>query len=100
MVFHFFSGCHHHMPLSTTDLLFIQNPAGRCTNLLMLSSYCDTSLQGEFDSRVSTYLKKELVRIHNKEKTWREKLWRNGIIRSSPMSPREQPEYVGTEEVI
>lgn len=54
--------------------------------------------KSEFDSRVSTYLKKELVRIHNKEKTSREKLWRNGIIRSSPMLPRELPEYVGTEE--
>ncbi|KAK6117074.1 hypothetical protein DH2020_049119 [Rehmannia glutinosa] len=43
-------------------------------------------------------LEKELLRIYNNEKTWRERLWRNGIIRSSAMTPRVKPEYVGTEE--
>lgn len=55
--------------------------------------------QSELDSRVSAYLKDELLRIYNSEKTWRERLWRNGIIRSSPMTPRVKPDYVGTEEV-
>ncbi|KAK1374392.1 Lysine-specific demethylase rbr-2 [Heracleum sosnowskyi] len=52
----------------------------------------------DFDSKVTPYLIKELFRIYNKEKTWRAKLWRNGIVRSSSMSPREQPQYVGVEE--
>ena len=34
-----------------------------------------------------------------KEKSWREKLWKNGIIKSSRMGPRKCPQYVGTEEV-
>ncbi|XP_042483738.1 uncharacterized protein LOC122064092 isoform X4 [Macadamia integrifolia] len=51
-----------------------------------------------YDSKVSPYLKKELLRIFTKEKTWRERLWRCGIVGSSPMSPRKHPEYVGTEE--
>ncbi|KAK2664046.1 hypothetical protein Ddye_002620 [Dipteronia dyeriana] len=50
------------------------------------------------DSRASPYLKKELLRIYNKEKMWRERLWRKGIIKSTPMCPRKCPEYVGTEE--
>ncbi|KAJ4850539.1 hypothetical protein Tsubulata_036378 [Turnera subulata] len=50
------------------------------------------------DSKVSPFLKKELVRMYTKEKTWRERLWRNGIIKSSPMPPRKCPEFVGTEE--
>lgn len=52
----------------------------------------------ECDSRVAPYLKKELGRIYTKEKTWREWLWKNGIVKSSPMPPRKFPEYVGTEE--
>ncbi|KAL1815572.1 hypothetical protein ACET3Z_018146 [Daucus carota] len=52
----------------------------------------------EFDSKVTPYLMKELLRIYNKEKSWRARLWRNGIVRSSLMSPREQPQYVGVEE--
>ncbi|PIN05226.1 hypothetical protein CDL12_22235 [Handroanthus impetiginosus] len=54
--------------------------------------------KSEFDSKASIYVKKELLRIYNNEKTWRERLWRNGIIRSSPMKPRAKPEYVGAEE--
>ncbi|EXB37360.1 Lysine-specific demethylase 5A [Morus notabilis] len=52
----------------------------------------------ECDSRVAPYLKNELVRIYTKEKTWREKLWKNGIVKSSPLPSRKCPEYVGTEE--
>lgn len=51
------------------------------------------------DGKVSPFLKKELLRIYNKEKTWRERLWRSGVVKSSPMSPRKYPEFVGTEEV-
>ncbi|KAL8498431.1 hypothetical protein ACS0TY_021673 [Phlomoides rotata] len=54
--------------------------------------------KGELDSRVSTYLKKEFLRVYNNEKTWREQLWRNGIIKSSPMTPRMKPDYVCTDE--
>lgn len=51
-----------------------------------------------FDSNALPYLKDELLRVYNKEKSWRERLWRNGIINSSPMGPRKQPNYVGMEE--
>ncbi|KAJ7952318.1 Transcription factor jumonji (JmjC) domain protein [Quillaja saponaria] len=54
--------------------------------------------QSDCDRRAFPYLKKELLRIYAKEKSWREKLWRNGITKSSPMSPRNCPQYVGTEE--
>ncbi|XP_048230426.1 lysine-specific demethylase 5B isoform X3 [Ricinus communis] len=57
-----------------------------------------TKFQGNFSTKVSPYLKKELQRIYNKEKNKRERLWRSGIIKSSPMCPRKCPEYVGTEE--
>ncbi|XP_008437262.1 lysine-specific demethylase JMJ17 isoform X3 [Cucumis melo] len=48
--------------------------------------------------RVSPYLKKELLRIYSKEKSWREQLWKNGVIRSSPLPSRKCPEYISTEE--
>ncbi|KAM5572478.1 lysine-specific demethylase JMJ17 [Rosa sericea] len=54
--------------------------------------------KSDCDSRVSPYLKKELIRIYNKEKTWRERLWKKGITKSCLMSSRKFPEYVGTEE--
>lgn len=54
---------------------------------------------GDVDSKVSPYLKKELLRISDKEKSWRAKLWKNGIIKSSRLAPRKCPKYVGTEEV-
>jgi len=57
-------------------------------------------LQSEFDSNAAPYLKTELVRVYSKEKSWRERLWKNGIVNSSPMPPRMKPEYVGTEEVL
>lgn len=57
-------------------------------------------LQSDFEGKVSHYLKKELLRLYDKEKTWRERLWRNGITSSSPMAPRKQPKYVGIEEVF
>ncbi|XWS48929.1 hypothetical protein CRYUN_Cryun13aG0119400 [Craigia yunnanensis] len=54
--------------------------------------------KSDWDSKASTYLRKELLRIYTKERTWRERLWKSGITRSSPMSPRKSPEFVGTEE--
>ncbi|XP_022928863.1 lysine-specific demethylase 5A isoform X1 [Cucurbita moschata] len=50
------------------------------------------------NDQVSPYLKKELLRIYSKEKSWREQLWKNGVIRSSPLPPRKCPEYISTEE--
>nr|XP_043640227.1 lysine-specific demethylase 5D isoform X2 [Erigeron canadensis] len=54
--------------------------------------------KNDFDGNALPYLKNELLRVYNKEKSWRERLWKNGIIRSSPMAPRKQPNYVGVEE--
>uniref|UniRef100_A0A5B7BX15 Putative lysine-specific demethylase 5B isoform X4 n=1 Tax=Davidia involucrata TaxID=16924 RepID=A0A5B7BX15_DAVIN len=54
--------------------------------------------KSDYDIKALPFLKKELLKIYDKEKTWRERLWRNGIVSSSPMSPRKHPEYVGTEE--
>jgi len=46
----------------------------------------------------SIHLKKELLRIYSKEKTWREQLWKSGILRSSPMFVPECADSVGIEE--
>lgn len=54
--------------------------------------------KSNFDSRASVYLRKELIRVYEKEKTWRERLWKDGIIHSSTMSPRKHPEHVGSED--
>ncbi|VFQ70792.1 unnamed protein product [Cuscuta campestris] len=54
--------------------------------------------KSDLDSKVSPYLKMELLRVYNKEKSWREQLWMNGIVNTSIMSPRKQPQYVSTEE--
>ncbi|KAF9600058.1 hypothetical protein IFM89_002531 [Coptis chinensis] len=59
---------------------------------------CVVAKRNGCNDDVSPYLKKELLRIFNKEKTWRERLWRYGIVKSAQMSPRKHPEYVGTEE--
>ncbi|XP_027915357.1 lysine-specific demethylase rbr-2 isoform X3 [Vigna unguiculata] len=59
---------------------------------------CVVAQYGEVDSRVSSYLRNELLRISVKEKSRREKLWKNGIIKSSRMAPRKCPQFVGTEE--
>ncbi|XP_009617976.2 lysine-specific demethylase JMJ17 isoform X2 [Nicotiana tomentosiformis] len=54
--------------------------------------------RSEFDSKAAPYLKTELARVYSREKSWRERLWKNGIVNSSAMPPRRKPEYVGTEE--
>ncbi|KAK4260587.1 hypothetical protein QN277_003682 [Acacia crassicarpa] len=59
---------------------------------------CVVAQCGDIDTKASPYLKKELLRIYDKEKSWREKLWKNGIVKSSRMAPRHCPQYVGTEE--
>jgi hypothetical protein len=55
---------------------------------------------GDVDGRGSSYLKAELLTIIDREKSWREKLWKNGIVKSSRLAPRKCPQYVGTEEVL
>ncbi|KAL5718496.1 hypothetical protein ACHQM5_011393 [Ranunculus cassubicifolius] len=59
---------------------------------------CVVAKRSECNDEESLYLKEELLRVLNKEKTWRERLWRQGIVKSSQMSPRKHPEYVGSEE--
>ncbi|KAI4315412.1 hypothetical protein L6164_028225 [Bauhinia variegata] len=59
---------------------------------------CVVAQYSDINDRVSPYLKKELLRISDKEKYWREKLWQNGIIKFSRMASRKCPQYVGTEE--
>ncbi|KAG6405770.1 hypothetical protein SASPL_133364 [Salvia splendens] len=81
------------IPLSST-------PLHNCNDLQVIIIYKVAIFlsQSEFDNGVSPYLKEELLRIYNNERTWRERLWKNGITRSSRMTPRVQPDYVGTEE--
>jgi len=57
-------------------------------------------MQSNYDRKASPFLAKELLRIYTKEKSWRERLLKNGIVKSSPMPPRTRPECVGTEEVL
>uniref|UniRef100_A0A2C9WI55 [Histone H3]-trimethyl-L-lysine(4) demethylase n=1 Tax=Manihot esculenta TaxID=3983 RepID=A0A2C9WI55_MANES len=59
---------------------------------------CVVAKFGNSDSQVSPYLKKELLRIYSREKNRRERLWRSGVVKSSPMPHHKFPEYVGTEE--
>ncbi|KAF5729995.1 lysine-specific demethylase 5B isoform X2 [Tripterygium wilfordii] len=54
--------------------------------------------KGDHDSKVLPHLEEELLRIYTNEKTWREQLWKSGFVRSSSMSPRKYPAYLGTEE--
>ncbi|XP_056174219.1 lysine-specific demethylase JMJ17 isoform X3 [Syzygium oleosum] len=54
--------------------------------------------KSNYDRKASPFLRKELLRIYTEEKGWRERLWKNGIVKSSPMPPRTRPECVGTEE--
>lgn len=68
-------------------------------SLYLQSFYLSYFHQIERDSRVATYLKKELHSIYSKEKTLRERLWKNGVVKSSPLPPRKSPEYICTEEV-
>ncbi|PKA59391.1 putative lysine-specific demethylase JMJ14 [Apostasia shenzhenica] len=50
------------------------------------------------DSKALPYLRDELCRIYNCERSSREELWKNGIVKSSVMSPKMHPMYVGIEE--
>ncbi|KAG9145128.1 hypothetical protein Leryth_008916 [Lithospermum erythrorhizon] len=54
--------------------------------------------KNNYDNEVSPYLRKELLRVYIEERTWREKLWKNGVVNSKPMPLREKPDFVGTEE--
>ncbi|KAI4303519.1 hypothetical protein MLD38_039134 [Melastoma candidum] len=46
----------------------------------------------------SRFLETELLKLFMKERALRECLWKNGVVRSVPMSPRRYPEYMGIEE--
>ncbi|KAM3364262.1 hypothetical protein ACQJBY_014543 [Aegilops geniculata] len=50
------------------------------------------------DNKSLSYLKEEVERVFVKEKNCREELWINGIIKSSPMQPRSNPNFIGNEE--
>ncbi|KAK8945425.1 putative lysine-specific demethylase ELF6 [Platanthera guangdongensis] len=50
------------------------------------------------DSKALPYLKEELCRIFISEKNSREEVWKNGIVKSSLMTIKKHPLYVGTEE--
>ncbi|KAE8769237.1 lysine-specific demethylase 5B [Hordeum vulgare] len=50
------------------------------------------------DNKSLSYLKGEVERVFVKEKKCREELWINGIIKSSPMQPRSNPNFIGSEE--
>ncbi|XP_031503596.1 lysine-specific demethylase JMJ17 isoform X3 [Nymphaea colorata] len=51
-----------------------------------------------YSKKTAPYLKEEMLRIFVKEKSNREALWKKGLVKSSPMCARNQPEFVGTEE--
>ncbi|KAJ8439428.1 hypothetical protein Cgig2_001768 [Carnegiea gigantea] len=50
------------------------------------------------DTKAAPYMNKELLRVFGKEKMWRERLWKKGLVKTSVMAPRKNPDYVGTEE--
>ncbi|XP_062233943.1 lysine-specific demethylase JMJ17-like isoform X2 [Phragmites australis] len=50
------------------------------------------------DSESLPHLKGEIERLFIKERRCREELWINGIVKSSPMSPRSNPDFIGSEE--
>ncbi|KAL9242822.1 hypothetical protein vseg_016785 [Gypsophila vaccaria] len=50
------------------------------------------------DAKVAPFMINELERVITKEKMWRERLWRKGFVKTFVMSPRKQPNYVGTVE--
>ncbi|KAF8033026.1 hypothetical protein BT93_D1803 [Corymbia citriodora subsp. variegata] len=54
--------------------------------------------KSNYDRKALPFLEKELLRIYTEEKDRREQLWKNGVVKSSPMPPRTHPECVGTEE--
>lgn len=50
------------------------------------------------DTKAAPYMNKELPRVFGKEKMWRERLWKKGLVKTSVMAPRKNPDFVGTEE--
>lgn len=55
--------------------------------------------QNGVDSESLPHLKGELESLFINERRRREELWINGIVKSSPMSPRSNPNFIGSEEV-
>ncbi|XP_064982411.1 lysine-specific demethylase JMJ17-like isoform X1 [Musa acuminata AAA Group] len=56
------------------------------------------AVKSDCDSKALPYLKEEMQMVFVREKKYREQLWVNGIVRSSPMCPKKHPNYVGCEE--
>ncbi|TKW23630.1 hypothetical protein SEVIR_4G303900v4 [Setaria viridis] len=50
------------------------------------------------DAESLPHLKGEIERLFINERRRREELWINGIIKSSPMLPRSNPNFIGSEE--
>lgn len=55
--------------------------------------------QNGVDTESLPHLKAELESLFINERRRREELWINGIVKSSPMSPRSNPNFIGSEEV-
>lgn len=51
------------------------------------------------DAESLPHLKGEIERLFISERRRREELWINGIVKSSPMLPRSNPNFIGSEEV-
>ncbi|URE27971.1 JmjC domain, hydroxylase [Musa troglodytarum] len=58
------------------------------------------AVKSDCDSKALPYLKEEMQMVFVREKKYREQLWVNGIVRSSPMCPKKHPNYVGCEETL
>ncbi|KAK3134650.1 hypothetical protein QOZ80_6AG0551750 [Eleusine coracana subsp. coracana] len=50
------------------------------------------------DSESHPYIKGEIERLFVEERRRRKELWTNGIVKSSPMLPRSNPNFIGSEE--
>ena len=51
------------------------------------------------DAESLPHLKGEVERLFINERRRRVELWINGIVKSSPMLPRINPNFIGSEEV-
>lgn len=56
--------------------------------------------QNGVDTESLSYLKGEIERLFVKEKKCRDELWINGIVKSSAMSSKSNPNFIGSEEVL
>lgn len=51
------------------------------------------------DNESLPYLQGEIERLFVKEKKCREELWITGIVKSNLMPPKNNPNFIGSEEV-